>query len=45
MQMPLPKEAKDALAKTGDMADDIKAIRTSLERLVQIEEEKRAAQE
>lgn len=37
MQMPLPKEAKEALEKTASMADDIKAIRSALETLVELE--------
>lgn len=44
MSMPLPKEAKDALEQTKEMADDIKAIRVALERLVELEEA-RAAKE
>lgn len=44
VNMPLPKEAKEALTKTATMADDLTAIRGCLERLLELEE-KRAAQE
>ena len=42
VNMPLPKEAKEALQKTATMAEDISAIRSALERLVEIEEKREA---
>ena len=40
--IPMPPEAKSALGKVDRLAEDITAIRRLLERLVEIEESKRA---